>query len=237
MSDYKWKTKKEIILENAQKDPFLKIEDLAKLADTTSRYVRTILSEGNISLMGLRKQYARSMENIYKNAVDKLLFNYLQQTTLARLTDTLSLSELLFNSPQEFNDLPGNIWEDYYYQSYLHQIKEKPWCVSTVFLDKDLYGLNGGSLSESELILELSNKLETVDLELSDIELEIELSTNQLARVLDVALLSPLFRVKQTIKQDARITALMLVYFNSKQITLSLSYKDGLLINRKTLVG
>ncbi len=55
-------TKKEQIINYAQNDPFLKISDIAEYVQTTPRYVRTILSEANISLMKLREKYARSME-------------------------------------------------------------------------------------------------------------------------------------------------------------------------------
>ena len=55
-------TKKEQIINFAQSDPFLKISDIAENVQTTPRYVRTILSEANISLMKLREKYARNME-------------------------------------------------------------------------------------------------------------------------------------------------------------------------------
>lgn len=55
-------TKKDIILGLARRDPFLTIEEIAKQADTTPRYVRTILSEARLSLMELRKEYARTMQ-------------------------------------------------------------------------------------------------------------------------------------------------------------------------------
>ncbi len=55
-------TKKEQIINFARHDPFLKISDIAKNVETTPRYVRTILSEANISLMELREKYARNME-------------------------------------------------------------------------------------------------------------------------------------------------------------------------------
>lgn len=50
------------MLELARRDPFLKIEEIAVHAETTPRYVRTILSEAKVSLMELRKNYARSMQ-------------------------------------------------------------------------------------------------------------------------------------------------------------------------------
>lgn len=55
-------TKKERILTLAQRDPFLRVEEIAAKAETTPRYVRTILSEARISLMQLRRHYARTME-------------------------------------------------------------------------------------------------------------------------------------------------------------------------------
>ncbi|MFW5995956.1 MAG: GntR family transcriptional regulator [Halanaerobiaceae bacterium] len=55
-------TKKEQIINFAQSDPFLKISDIAEHVQTTPRYVRTILSEANISLMKLRERYAKNME-------------------------------------------------------------------------------------------------------------------------------------------------------------------------------
>ena len=55
-------TKKEQILTLARQDPFLKVEEIATRVETTPRYVRTTLSEAKISLMQLRRNYARRME-------------------------------------------------------------------------------------------------------------------------------------------------------------------------------
>ena len=66
-------TKKEQIINFAQSDPFLKISDIAEHVQTTPRYVRTILSEANISLMKLREKYARNMEKRLKNDEDSEL--------------------------------------------------------------------------------------------------------------------------------------------------------------------
>ena len=60
-------TKKEQIINFAQSDPFLKISDIAEYVETTPRYVRTILSEADISLMNLREKYARNMEERLKD--------------------------------------------------------------------------------------------------------------------------------------------------------------------------
>ncbi|NLY52305.1 MAG: UTRA domain-containing protein [Firmicutes bacterium] len=56
------RTKKDQILNIARQDPFLKVEEIAAKVETTPRYVRTILSEAKVSLMQLRRSYARRME-------------------------------------------------------------------------------------------------------------------------------------------------------------------------------
>ena len=55
-------TKKEQILALARQDPFLKIEEIAATVETTPPYVRTTLSEAKVSLMELRRNYARRMQ-------------------------------------------------------------------------------------------------------------------------------------------------------------------------------
>ncbi|NMB02817.1 MAG: hypothetical protein GX971_15060 [Firmicutes bacterium] len=46
----------------AKRDPFLKVEELAAEAQTTASYVRTILSEAQLSLNEMRREYARRLE-------------------------------------------------------------------------------------------------------------------------------------------------------------------------------
>ncbi len=46
----------------ATKDPFLTVEELAQIVGTTNRYVRTILSEADLSLDLMRRNYARILE-------------------------------------------------------------------------------------------------------------------------------------------------------------------------------
>lgn len=63
-------TKKEHIVELATSDPFMQIAEIAAAADTTPRYVRTILSEARLSLSQLRRDYARMMERRLKVRVE-----------------------------------------------------------------------------------------------------------------------------------------------------------------------
>ncbi len=55
-------SKKDQVLKVARSDPFLSIQEIADNVGTTPRYVRTILSESNVSLTDLRLRHARSME-------------------------------------------------------------------------------------------------------------------------------------------------------------------------------
>lgn len=235
MSDLEWKTKKEKILENARKDPFLKIEDLAKLANTTPRYVRTILSEANLSLMQLRREYARKMENRDGNLCDHLLFNYLISVPFASENQVLAKEEMIFNSPDDFNALSGDINRDYVCQSYLHLIKGTPWCISTALVKKKEIDLGDNRLIASELFSRLCKTIKDLEIKVSSIDLEIKQATNQIASLLKISPLAPIFRVRQSIESNSQTIALMLLYFNYKQVTLSFSHNKGLIINRKSV--
>ncbi|GEM_PF-571524 len=54
--------KKDFVVRLAQADPFMSVDEIAARARTTSRYVRTVLSEAGLSLQQLRRRYARQME-------------------------------------------------------------------------------------------------------------------------------------------------------------------------------
>ena len=55
-------SKKGQVIALAKADPFLTVKDLAKEAATTTRYVRTILSEAQLSLHEMRRSYARRLQ-------------------------------------------------------------------------------------------------------------------------------------------------------------------------------
>ncbi len=86
MEHFAYETKKEYIIRLAKEDPFLKIEEIAEIAQTTQRYVRTILSEANLSLMNLREEYARKME---KYSELKILFS-IKDSVIGLCLDTES---------------------------------------------------------------------------------------------------------------------------------------------------
>ncbi|HHY20175.1 MAG TPA: hypothetical protein GX522_09775 [Firmicutes bacterium] len=51
--------KRDKIVRLVKDDPFLTIDKIAKMVNTTPRYVRTVLYENNLSLQELRRSYAR----------------------------------------------------------------------------------------------------------------------------------------------------------------------------------
>lgn len=225
-------TKKAKIIEYARKDPFLKIEDLAQQAETTPRYVRTILSEANLSLMKLRKEYAKRIENRNNQIYDRLLFNYILDISFQ---NNISPQEtLIYNNPQDFNVLPGNIKQSYFHYSFLNELNGKPWCANTVIINKDFLE-SEDSLSFEETVKLLSQLLKEKDTFLSNIRIKIELSSNQVGDLLEMPQLSPLFKIEQTVKLDSKNVLLMLAYFNSENISLSFSVNEGLIINRKNM--
>ncbi len=237
MSNLEWKTKKEKILEDARRDPFQKIDKLAKRANTTTRYVRTILSEANLSLMKLRREYARKMEKRYNSIDERLLLGQLLKAPFARNDQIEICQELLFNNPNDLNKLHGNIENNYYYISFLHAIKKVTWSISTVLINKDIVE-NKEQIEIPEELFKLVGKEITGDgLWLSDICFDIELATSQIANVLKIQPLSPLFRAEQWVERDNEVTMLFMSYFNTKHITFSLSSRNGLIINQKSNTG
>lgn len=87
------------VIQLVQKDPFLSIEEIASQVETTPRYVRTILSEANLSLLQLRKQYARAMEQqLKREIVPTAAQEYDPQLKLVKVIDPVA-AKLLDQDP------------------------------------------------------------------------------------------------------------------------------------------
>ncbi|HHX01750.1 MAG TPA: hypothetical protein GX739_03645 [Firmicutes bacterium] len=87
------------VIQVVQNDPFLSIEEIAAEVRTTPRYVRTILSEANISLMQLRKQYAKHMEHqLYRTRRQVLVQEIDPQIRLVKIKDA-AIAEHLGQDP------------------------------------------------------------------------------------------------------------------------------------------
>lgn len=118
-------TKKDYIIRLAKKDPFLKIEEIAQLVVTTPRYVRTILSEANLSLMNLREEYARKLG---KGSDSRLVLSLKNPFNLVRLHNKGTGPAFTFGPPQPLEDEGGKYYWNpeqeqlfkYYQYTYFH---------------------------------------------------------------------------------------------------------------------
>ena len=149
-------TKKEQIINFAQSDPFLKISDIAEYVETTPRYVRTILSEADISLMNLREKYARNMEerlkdNKYRDLQAKVSLKkeYRNNKIHAGTIKVQKISDKGFSDIQRIKD------DDRLLRIYQVQyVDETPYCIHELitYMDKDI---NEERLSNLDSIYDL----------------------------------------------------------------------------------
>ncbi|MFW6007415.1 MAG: GntR family transcriptional regulator [Halanaerobiales bacterium] len=149
-------TKKEQIINFAQSDPFLKISDIAKHVETTPRYVRTILSEADISLMNLRKKYARNMEERLKTS------KYQDLQAKVSLKEEYSYNSLNTENikvetidEDGFDDIQRIKPDDELMRIYqVRKIDERPFCVHELitYMDRDV---NKARLEEMDSIYDL----------------------------------------------------------------------------------
>lgn len=87
------------VISTVRSDPFLTIDEIAAKVETTPRYVRTILSEAQLSLLQLRKEYAKQMERQlhpnHKPKVDERQYKpglEIAKTTNAKIAKLLKLA-------------------------------------------------------------------------------------------------------------------------------------------------
>lgn len=89
------------VIDIVHRDPFLSIDEIAAQVQTTPRYVRTILSEARLSLLHLRKQYAKNMEQQLRYTRDSVTSaEYEPQLKLEKVKDPV-IAELLNQEPEQ----------------------------------------------------------------------------------------------------------------------------------------
>ena len=243
MENHIWKTKKEKIIDYVRHDPFLKIEEIAEKADTTPRYVRTILSEANISLMKLRKEYALDIEK-KSNRTGKLLFSYILNVPFKNIINQLE-NNVIFNNPGDFDILRGDLAEDYIHQSYQHKHGTNIWCLNTLTMEKEAIidyfkgykdkNINNYLDSPEKLNNEIIKLINNKSLTISDITLEVEAVNNQVGEILGLKTLTPVFKVKQKIFAKNIPIIQNIAHFHPGKIKLSLSSQRGVTIRRKVV--
>ncbi len=103
-------TIKSRVIQTVQGDPFLSIDEIAQKVATTPRYVRTILSEAGLSLLQLRKDYAKSMEKQLgpkklstqiKQVDPDLKFTQITDAVIAKILNQPSSTKLMQISRKE----------------------------------------------------------------------------------------------------------------------------------------
>jgi len=235
MSNYGWKTKKEQILEDVRKDPFQKIDHVAKRANTTPRYVRTILSEANLSLMNLRREYARKMEKNQQSGIDNIILSYLFNSPYMENLNNDFYKNIIFNNPDDFNGLEENIKSNYFSLSLIHNLKNSPLAVSTVLISRTLKKNKNFAEEIEEIIKFIQNTAAKNRYRLSSITFDVELASAQTAELLQFSPLDPVIRARQfitdTVNGENKI--LLLNYFNADKISISITSGKGFLINKK----
>ncbi|MFW5981425.1 MAG: hypothetical protein ACOCRU_02485 [bacterium] len=227
-----YKTKKEIILETAYNDPFLKIEDISRIANTTSSYVRTILSDANLSLMELRKNYVRKIEENKFNIEDRILLNYLERFFLNFTSEIENIGQVVINNPNDIKSIFDNIKENFNYQSYKFLLEKNIAGIASVFWNKNFFKIEQG-LNYKEFIFLLNQELNFAKLKISTLDVDIDISTGRVNEFLNSSSLFPVLKIKQLLKYDGEIIALLLLYFDTRSIGFSINYNGDFKIRIK----
>ncbi|TDX59046.1 hypothetical protein [Orenia marismortui] len=203
-------TKKERVIYLAKKDPFLKVERISQLAETTSHYVRTVLSEANLSLTKLRKQYVKKLED--KKDKNKLLLDLLNVNQLGNL-DLLVHDNTVLNKRNKYNDIIGEK-SNFLERTILFQDQNVPIMVNTTIVSENV-GLNDFE--------ELENRADTY---FSENRIRAEVSDSNLAKLLNVSSGSPVLTLEKEIFVSEELIGLDLVYFIPGEIELLLKVNN-----------
>jgi len=218
-------TKKEQILHLARKDPFLRVEEIAAQAETTPRYVRTILSEAKLSLTALRRSYARTMEK--RLGIDVTL-----DRSGRGLTDALSLAgnqlgvkcvqveQVIVPSLAEALEIdPG---EPLLKVSRVRLVNGRPFYVNEVVTHKSLMVSEDVVSSEKPLrqLLGLEAPGET---EFVDRSVEVERATPYLAASLGLAVGDPVIKSGNVILTRGERVGIEFNYFDAFRVRFVLA--------------
>ncbi len=199
-------TKKEQILHLAQKDPFLKIEEIAASAETTPRYVRTILSEAKISLMHLRRAYARNMER--RLGIDVTLEKSTDRVAevlvnAGNIVGANQFSVLKFSNPKIAKILGAPEGEPLLKVSRCRVVNGRPFFLTEVVTHLNL--LVGDAMADTERPLRQSLGLEIPGkTRFLDRSVEVEPADEYAAAVLGLKMGHPVFRLGNIIETEGR---------------------------------
>ena len=208
-------TKKERVIYLAQEDPFLKVEKIAQLAETTSHYVRTVLSEADLSLTKLREDYARKKVNSREE--DQLLFEVLELSDLGNIKHEIQENFIL---NQTYNFVVQGSKQ--IKETILFKENEEPLFISSVFFSSDL------PISEMKQLKQIENII------FSSLGIEVQSGKKELLELLNLndKFDKQLLTLKKEIYLSNELQGVNVIYFPVNKIKLDF---DNLLQKVKVL--
>ncbi len=195
------------VIAMVKNDPFLTIEEIATDAETTPRYVRTILSEAQLSLLELRKRYAKSMEQqLNFTRKDAPVKDYDPHLKLEKVR-SLEIASLL-NQEEDFELLRISKLQ------YLQRIPA--FCELTTYLDIELrLEAMAGSLRE---LLLAKTGIKKIDLKQSWVEVVID--NSNLSILLTKQVNQPLLKLSYLLASDEKPIAVETQWLPTEGILL-----------------
>ncbi|MCK8817125.1 UTRA domain-containing protein [Natroniella sulfidigena] len=212
-------TKKEQIINYARHDPFLKISEIAENVETTPRYVRTILSEANISLMELREKHARNMEQ----RLERKEYNLQKATVqLMKGKGKIEVGEIKF---KRIKDVEVDELVKVEEEEELYKIVQKK------LVDGNPYGLqeiitylssniNQQRIADLDSLYELFNDNGLDNLKFRSNVMQVEKANPMLANKLELKNNEPVIKSQRVILIDKLPVAIENYYFDANSIQL-----------------
>jgi len=214
-------TKKEQIINFARHDPFLKISDIAEHVDTTPRYVRTILSEANISLMELREKHARNMEERLDGRESEL-----QKATIRLMQQDgdLETGQIQVQKLEEvdFDELiKTDVEEELYQIRQKKKVDQEVYALQEIitYLSSDI---NQNRLEDLNSLYELFGNKGINNLNFENNIIQVNQSNRILASQLEIEPEEPVVKSQRTIKLDQLPIGIENYYFDADNIQLVL---------------
>ncbi|WP_027339341.1 hypothetical protein [Halonatronum saccharophilum] len=198
-------TKKERVVYLAKKDPFLKVDRIAQLAETTAHYVRTVLSEANLSLTKLRREYAKSNGN--RSRQNELLLDLFKAEDSGGLKGIVQDS-LILNDYSKYQDIVKKK-KDSLEKSVLFKEDGLPIMLNTIFL-LSKYGVK-----------DFHRFRERRDVKISDLKIRIEEAKNDLTKYLEGSRF--LLVLEKDISLSGRLVGQDIIYLNPDKMELILT--------------
>ena len=197
-------TKKERVIYLAKQDPFLKVEKIAQLAETTSHYVRTVLSEADLSLTKLRENYAR------KNEVDsydqnQLVLDLLNLDKLENIKYEVQ-SDLILNKNYNFDVHCENEFKE----TLVFKSNGQPIFINSLFLATD------HNVDNSKELKKIS------DLSVSDVEVTLKSCDPKVAELLKSKANNPIIVLEKEIYLNNKFQGINVIYFLANKLKLVL---------------